>query len=99
MSQPNFEHDLIRNISLCERVHNDRKFAESLYAALCNNEFHHVELDEPWSCSWRYAGEIVANMENRGGNYLDYYCSGNEGHVTDEIHDIFLEMGWTVRNV
>jgi hypothetical protein len=97
MTRPNLEHDLIRNISLCERVQTDREFAKSLYAALCNTEFHHAALDEPWGCSWRYAGGILANIENTGGDYLDYYCSGNEGHVTDELRAIFAEMGWDAR--
>lgn len=94
MSQPNLELDLLRNIALCERVQTDRTFAQSLYAALCNNEFHHAALDEPWGCTWRAAGEIVADMENIGGNYMDYYCSGKEGHVTEELRRIFMEMGW-----
>ena len=94
MSRPNLELDLLRNIALCERVQTDRKFAKSLYAALCNIQFHHPELEEPWSCSWRHAGGIVADMENINGDYMDYYCSGKEGHVTEELRSIFMEMGW-----
>lgn len=94
MSKPNLELDLLRNIALCERVQTDHEFAKSLYAALCNIEFHHPELDEPWGCTWRHAGGIVADMENNGGDYMDYYCSGNEGHVTEELRSIFMEMGW-----
>lgn len=39
--------------------------------------------DDPpnyWSCSWRYAGGIVADVRNLHGtareDYIDWYCSG-----------------------
>jgi hypothetical protein len=30
---------------------------------------------ETWSCSWRHAGGIVADMREQG-DYIDWYCSG-----------------------
>jgi hypothetical protein len=34
--------------------------------------------DEYWSCSWRHAGGIVADMLQKG-DYMDWYCSGMGG--------------------
>lgn len=67
----------------------DPAYAKALYAALCNNIF-----EKQWSCSWRYAGGIVARL--RGEDYLDYYCSGSEGEVTEEIREDLRLLGWKV---
>jgi hypothetical protein len=50
---------------------------------MCNNEFTKRDLwpilkDQRWSCSWRYAGGIVADMQQKG-DYIDWYCSGMGG--------------------
>jgi hypothetical protein len=31
--------------------------------------------DQRWSCSWRHAGGIIADMQEKG-DYIDWYCSG-----------------------
>jgi hypothetical protein len=31
--------------------------------------------DQKWSCSWRHAGGIIADMQEQG-DYIDWYCSG-----------------------
>jgi hypothetical protein len=49
--------------------------------------------DERWSCSWRYAGGIVADIEG-SGDYMDYYAGGNEGIVSDEVRIDLLNLGW-----
>ena len=85
----------------------DESYAQNLYAALCNNQFIKNEVfpilkEEAWSCTWRYAGGIIANMLGEG-DYLDWYCSGigdknekfvGEGYVTDEIRTDLLKLGW-----
>ena len=37
--------------------------------------------DQRWSCSWRSAGGIVADMREQG-DYIDWYCSGIGGRDT-----------------
>ena len=55
-------------------------YAQNIYAALCNMRWQPQDIwpvlkDEYWSCSWRSAGGIVANL--RGNErYIDWYCSG-----------------------
>jgi hypothetical protein len=50
---------------------------------MCNNDFTKREMwpilkEEKWSCSWRYAGGIIADMQQKG-DYIDWYCSGMGG--------------------
>lgn len=56
---------------------------------------------DPWcncgaaySCSWRYAGGLIADLREKGENYMDFYCSGGEGHVTEDVREAMKELGW-----
>lgn len=96
----NLEYDLRTNEYIINKVRASRAYGEKLYAALCNNEFIKREMwpllkDQRWSCSWRYAGGILADMIEEG-HYMDWYCSGNEGEVDDEIKDDLYNLGWLV---
>jgi hypothetical protein len=47
---------------------------------MCNRDFIKHDVmpilkNQRWSCSWRYAGGIVADMQQQG-DYIDWYCSG-----------------------
>jgi len=62
------------------KVRESNVYAQHLYAAMCNQAFAKNEVwpqlkGETWSCSWRYAGGIIADMQNQG-DYLNWYCSG-----------------------
>lgn len=72
----------------------DDTFAKQLYAALCNVLWKHSE-NEEYGCTWRYAGEIVADLRDKGEDYMDFYFSGNEGVVHENISKILLCYGWT----
>jgi hypothetical protein len=82
---------------------------------MCNRDWQKREVlpilkDETWSCTWRYAGGIIADMREQG-DYIDWYCSGigdglgngdsdgtkgfvSEGTVTDEVADDLYTLGW-----
>lgn len=86
----NMEYDLRTSQELVDKVRSDDVYAQNLYAAMCNNEFIRNDVwpllkGETWSCSWRSAGGIVADMKG-AGDYIDYYCSGigNGDDLTDE---------------
>lgn len=73
-------------------------YAKALYAALCNMQWQQIDVlsilkNEFWGASWRAAGGIIADLRNEG-DYMDWYYSGNEGHVVDEIHDDLARLGW-----
>lgn len=123
------EQDLLASPLMLAKVRGSAIYAQHLYAAMCNQMFAKNEVwsqlkGETWSCSWRYAGGIVADMREQG-DYLDWYCSGikgsgltdeeynqlsrseqelyietrkyvGEGHVTNEIRDDLLTLGWHV---
>ncbi len=81
--------------TLSDRVRTDEAFAHELYSALCNMRWRRGDTDsEPVSMSWRYAGGVVSHLSCKGGCYLDYYCSGNEGTVSTHIRDALGALGW-----
>lgn len=107
------EKELLSTVWLVEKVRSNQIYAQHLYAALCNNQFRKNEVwpiltDDNWSCSWRYAGGIIAEIIG-SGDYLDWYCTGiinedessnggyvNEGFVTEEIAEDLKKIGWFV---
>lgn len=114
MEQParklyNLELEMLSCDWILEKVRTSESYAQNLYAALCNNQFVKNDVwpvlqDERWSCTWRYAGGIIADIREEG-NYLNWYCSGigdknekfvGEGYVTDEIREDLLKLGWIV---
>lgn len=100
---PSLEADLLKTEWIAHKCKSSSSYAQNLYAALCNNRFFKDE--DEWTCSWRYAGGIVADLIGEG-DYMDYYCSGvaagrngyvSEGEVTSEIMNDFLNLGWTIK--
>jgi hypothetical protein len=86
----NLEYDLVTTDWILAKVRARDDYAQNLYAAMCNNGFIKMDVipilkQEEWSCSWRYAGGIVADMRQEG-DYIDWYCSGirNHGDMTEE---------------
>ena len=74
------EWDLRRSEYMCNKVRASETYAQNLYAAMCNMRFQKREVlpilkDQYWSCTWRSAGGIVADMIGKG-DYIDWYCSG-----------------------
>ena len=76
----NMEYDLRSTLCICDKVKANDVYALHLYAAMCNNEFTKNDIipiltEKKWGCSWRYAGGIVADMQEKG-DYIDWYCTG-----------------------
>lgn len=74
----------------------DITFANKVYANLCNLVWYDYINDEVISQSWRGAGGFVAGIRNLGEDYMDFYCSGNEGKVDSEIEKLFNDNGIVV---
>jgi hypothetical protein len=96
----NLEHDLKTTDWLVEKVTTDKSYAADLYSALCNNEYRKNEVwpilqDKSWSCSWRYAGTIIADIKEEG-TYLDWYGGGKEGNITEEVKNDLAKLSWMV---
>ena len=108
----NLEFDIDESPEVIKAVEDDT-IAQKLYAALCNMQWekNSAETEEDkiirklkgeerlWSCSWRYAGGLVADLRNNNYNksedYMEYYCTGNEGVVAPEILELLGKLGWT----
>jgi hypothetical protein len=111
----NLEYDLRSSEWMCAKVRNSDTYAQNLYAAMCNMQFQKLDVlpilkNQRWSASWRSAGGIVADMQQKG-DYINWYCSGmgeglgngdadgtkgyvSEGTVTEEIQMDLKALGW-----
>lgn len=79
----NMEYDLLTTDWILDKARNSESYAQNIYAALCNMQWCKIDTwpilsEQYWSCSWRYAGGIVADMRQEG-DYIDWYCSGMGG--------------------
>lgn len=86
----NLEYDLRSNPKIIEKCLNP-VYAQHVYAALCNNDFQKNDVypilsDKRWSCSWRHAGGIIADIRQQG-DYIDWYCSGIN-NLPDELNTV-----------
>jgi hypothetical protein len=75
----------------------DYDFAQKIYANLCNLVWYDYVNDEVITFSWRSSGGFVSGIRQLGENYMDFYCSGNEGEIDDEIEKLF--ESWNIVNV
>lgn len=111
----NLEYELRSSEFMLKKVRECEIYAQNLYCALCNNyfikhEFWELLKQEKWSCSWRHAGGIIADMRQEG-DYMDWYCSGikdeymvpnstrhyvTEEVVTEEVKNDLLILGWII---
>lgn len=92
----NMEYDLLTTDWILEKVRASESYAQNLYAAMCNNEFQKRDLwpilkDELWSCSWRSAGGIIADMRQEG-DYIDWYCSGIAGGDEPDVYELGADL-------
>lgn len=95
--------------ALCNNLfyHEDNTITNPIPATLDTSlrfqRHHRHENQQAWTCTWRTAGAIVAelrgqaNRDYAGEDYLDYYCHGHESEVRDDIRDLLQGLGWVVR--
>lgn len=96
------DRDLVKELGQCAwfltKIRARRDYAQNVYAALCNMRWQPAEVipiltDEYWSCSWRYAGGVVAEFRNGATgtveDYMDWYCSGIQDFSGDHADPRF----------
>jgi len=91
-AQPSLERDLGLSARIRGLVGGEL-FATLLYGALCNTLWRHKATGTPWSCSWRHAGAVVADLRCQG-DYMDWYCSMGEGLVDEQVLAEIGALGW-----
>jgi hypothetical protein len=98
--QNNLEYDLRSTEWICDKAKSRESYAQNIYAALCNQDWQKNDVwpllkGQTYSCSWRYAGGIVADMVE-SGDYIDWYCSGIKGELTEQQIASALEQGMDI---
>lgn len=87
IQQPDHNNDLEWDLRSTDwvvaKARANESYAQNIYAALCNMQWQRIDVwpvlkGETWSCSWRSAGGIVADLRGEG-DYIDWYCSGMGG--------------------
>lgn len=86
--------DLKADSKVMGQLKSDDEFARRLYAALCNLDWHRPDGDEWHRGTWRYNGGLVASLRGKGEEYINFYCSGNEGSVADDVGSELARLGW-----
>lgn len=87
----NLEYDLRSTKWICDKAKSSENYAQNIYAAMCNQTWQKNEVwpllkGQTYSCTWRYAGGIVADMVERG-DYIDWYCSGIRGGDEPDVYN------------
>ncbi len=89
--------DLERDLAMSARmrglVGDSDLFAQLLYAALCGTVWRHEDTGRHRRVGWRSAGAVVAGLRG-GGDYMDWYCSGNEVTVDEQVLAEVRRLGW-----
>jgi len=88
----NLEYDLRSTKWICDKAKASETYAQNLYAAMCNQDWQKNDVwqllkNKTYSCSWRYAGGIVADMIEQG-DYINWYCSGIRGGDEPDAIDV-----------
>ena len=90
---PDLERDMAMSARIPALVHGSELFARLLYAALCNTVWMHGATGQQWRISWRGAGSVVARLRGNG-DYLDWYCGGEEATVDEQVLAELRALGW-----
>ena len=78
-------------LHLKEKLENT-EYATDFYRAMSNMQWQNIENPERiYSCTWRFAGGVIAGIRNKGEDYMAFYCSGGEGNHVGPI--TFEESG------
>ncbi len=76
------------------KMRSSKDYCKRFYATLCNNELYKNTTVTGYS--WRSTGGLVADVLCQG-DYMDWYCSGNEGYIDEEVEEDLSAMGWCVK--
>jgi hypothetical protein len=101
MMDSNLERDMKDAKWFVDKVRASDSYSQNLYAALCNNAFQKLDVmpvlrDEVWSCTWRYAGGVIADIRCEG-SYMDWYCSGIRGDPKEIDYESAAKQGFELQ--
>lgn len=89
------EEDIEKSKKIISKLQDD-DYALAMYAAFCNVTWIEDKTNQKWSISWRASGGLIARLRGKNESYIDFYCSGGEGKVSEEIEHDLAEIGWFI---
>lgn len=84
--------ELALDHALGDRMRNDAGFCGDVWSALANVVWSRGDGADAL-LSFRAAGDAIAAIRG-SGDYLEWYCSGPAGVVSDEIRHALAAQGW-----
>ena len=93
LKTPNLYRDIIDSDTIKSKMRASKDYCKRFYAAMCNTDVYKVGAEGEYGMSWRSAGGLIADILGEG-DYLNWYCSGNEGFVDDEVAYDLNTIGW-----
>jgi len=91
----NLFRDIQDSTTIKLKMRTSKDYCKRFYATLCNNQLH--KDGQVISYSWRSTGGLVADILCTG-DYLDWYCSGNEGWIDTEVQQDLAVLKWEVKH-
>lgn len=88
--QDDFEMAVFR--SLGPTMKSDPELCAEMWSALANVEWTTYNGDSA-AYSFRAAGDLIAAVIGRG-DYMDWYCSGPDGRVSERVANALATEGW-----
>lgn len=95
LQRPNLFRDITDSVVIKQKMRSSKDYCIRFYGTLCNNGLSKGTHETGYS--WRATGGLIADVLGHG-NYMDWYCSGGEGNVDEEVENDLKEIGWLVHS-
>ena len=88
-------------MDLCETIEaefgsdlrSSKEFCVEMWSALANIQWYYKDNKEDQGFTFRQAGGVIAEIRGEGC-YMDWYCSGPDGVVSENIAERMAKHGW-----
>ena len=74
-------------------LRSSKEFCIEMWSALTNIQWYYKDNKEDQGFSFRQAGGAIAEIRG-AGSYMDWYCSGPSGVVSENIAERMAKHGW-----
>lgn len=93
LQRPSLCRDIQDAVIIKNKLRGSKNYCKRFYGTLCNNEL--VNGSQITGYSWRSTGGLIADILGEG-DYMNWYCSGGEGFIDDEVRLDLLAIGWHI---